>query len=78
MGHGSRTRRLSTVLVVATMVVGLAGIVEVGAQPVPYADTPVGGWAVNSGAVATEIIGNTVYVGGTFTSVSGPGSSVTC
>lgn len=76
MGHGSRTRRLSTVLVVATMVVGLAGIVEVGAQPVPYADTPVGGWAVNGRVMATEIIGNTVYVGGTFTSVSGPGGSV--
>ncbi|MFZ1439361.1 MAG: hypothetical protein WAS75_09625, partial [Candidatus Microthrix subdominans] len=63
-------------LVVATMVVGLAGIVEVGAQPVPYADTPVGGWAVNGRVMATEIIGNTVYVGGTFTSVSGPGGSV--
>ncbi|MEZ5373671.1 MAG: PQQ-binding-like beta-propeller repeat protein [Microthrixaceae bacterium] len=63
-------------LMAATMAVGVAGVVAATAQPVPYSDAPAGTWRVNGRVSATEIIGDTVYVGGYFTSVTGPSGTV--
>ncbi len=45
------------------------------AAPVPFDDTPLNGWDVNGTVYAVEIVGDTVYVGGSFTQARSPGSS---
>ncbi|MEZ5381816.1 MAG: hypothetical protein R2754_08485 [Microthrixaceae bacterium] len=69
-------RGMAAAVAVATLAVGIAGMVQATAKPVPYGQQPIGNWRVNGRVLATEIIGDTVYVGGLFTSVTGPGGSV--
>ncbi len=75
MGVG-RFGRLGTVLVAALLAVGtLVPTVSAGAAPIAFSPTPVNGWSANGPVWAVLTVGNTVYVGGNFSRVTGPGGS---
>jgi hypothetical protein len=69
-------------LLAGVVSVGLWAVLAVGQAPPAAAeiyadDVPRNGWDVNGRVVATEIVGDVVYVGGTFTSATAPnGTSV--
>jgi hypothetical protein len=46
------------------------------AQPVFFENVPVASWRVNGVGWATEIVGDTLYVGGSFTTVTSPDGSM--
>lgn len=63
---------------VATLVmVGALGLPSAGAAPVVFSPTPVAGWSTNGTVKTVLIVGDTVYAGGDFTQVRGPGGSPT-
>ena len=64
-------------MVAALLVVGALGLPSVGAAPVAFSPTPVAGWSTNGPVYAVLIVGDTVYAGGDFTQVRGPGGSPT-
>ena len=64
-------------MIAALLVVGALGLPTVGAAPVAYSPTPVAGWSTNGPVYAVLIVGDTVYAGGNFTQVRGPGGSPT-
>jgi hypothetical protein len=64
-------------MVAALLVVGALGLPTVGAAPVSYSPTPIAGWSTNGPVYAVLIVGDTVYAGGNFTQVRGPGGSPT-
>ncbi len=72
-----RSGRVGVVMVAALLAVGALGLPGVGAAPVAFSPTPVAGWSTNGPVYAVLIVGDTVYAGGNFTQVRGPGGSPT-
>ena len=74
----SRSRRSTARRLVgfgAALVLGVgAALVVAGpaAAVVPFAATPTAGWRVNGNTFAVKVVGNRVYVGGTFTQAIAP------
>jgi len=77
--NGAHRRARSTIIAMvatlATAVITVSGTLPAGAAPVNYSPTPVAGWSTNGPVYATAIVGNTVYAGGNFTQVRGPGGT---
>lgn len=71
---GTRRRHVTVLAVLATLTAGLAVMLASSpAQAAPVVgDTPAPSWRVNGRVMATEIIGNTVIVGGNFTTATSP------
>jgi hypothetical protein len=69
------------VLIVFTMVaLGLGSLTPASAQvdpnaPLYLANTPLASWRVNGNGLATVVVGDVVYVGGTFTTATSPNGS---
>jgi hypothetical protein len=70
-------RRVSGAVLAGLMVVGGLAVADAGAAPIRYQPTPVAGWSTNGIVKAVLVAGDTVYVGGQFTQVRGPGGSPT-
>jgi hypothetical protein len=72
---------LRRVLIVFTMVgLGLGWLTPVSAQldpnaPLYLSSTPLASWRVNGNGLATLLVGDVVYVGGTFTTATSPNGS---
>jgi hypothetical protein len=64
-------------MVTALVVVGALGLPAAGAAPVAFSPTPIAGWSTNGNVYAVLVVGDTVYAGGDFTQVRGPGGSPT-
>jgi cell wall-associated NlpC family hydrolase len=62
----------------ATGIAALTACLPAGAseQPVYFEDVPLTSWRVNGVGWATEIVGDTLYVGGSFTTATSPDGSV--
>ena len=64
--------------VVAIVIGVLAGLATpASAAPVGYSTTPLAGWSTNGTVWRVLVVGDTVYAGGEFTQVRGPGGSPT-
>jgi chitodextrinase len=64
--------------VVAVVIGVLAGLATpADAAPVGYSTTPLAGWSTNGTVWRVLVVGDTVYAGGEFTQVRGPGGSPT-
>jgi hypothetical protein len=72
-----RTGRVGIVTIAALLAVGSLGLPTAGAAPVAYSPTPLAGWSTNGPVYAVLIVGDTVYAGGNFTQVRGPGGTPT-
>ncbi|MGZ6953201.1 MAG: fibronectin type III domain-containing protein [Acidimicrobiia bacterium] len=68
-------RRLAVFGVLALASTAVA--VGAGAAPVVFSTTPIAGWSTNAPVRAVLIVGDTVYAGGDFTTVRGPGGTPT-
>ena len=67
---------LVAILVVAGANIGLLGVAAVPASAaVVFSQHPIAGWSTNGPVHAVKIVGDTVYVGGDFSQVRGPGGS---
>ena len=64
-------------MLAALVGVGALGLPAVGAAPVGFSTTPLAGWSTNGTVLAVLVVGDTVYAGGDFTQVRGPGGSPT-
>lgn len=62
-------RRIGVSFAVAVVVAVFASVSPAGAATVRYSNTPVASWRANGVGRAVVVIGNTVYVGGSFTTV---------
>jgi hypothetical protein len=72
-----RTRRLAAALAVAALLPCLVDAAPASAAVVRFRPTPVAAWRLNGVGFATTVVGNTVYVGGQFTTATSPtGQSV--
>jgi len=69
--------RWAVAVVAAIVTVGALGLPAAGAAPVEFSPTPLNGWTTNGTVRAVLIVGETVYVGGDFTQVRGPGGTPT-
>ncbi len=72
-----KSGRFGIVMVAALTLVGALGLPAAQAAPVEFSPTPVTGWTTNGTVRAVLIVGDTVYAGGDFTEVRGPGGSPT-
>jgi hypothetical protein len=67
---------LGIVVIAVALAIGtLVPVAE--AAPIAFSPNPVHGWSTNGPVWAVLTVGNTVYVGGDFTRVTGPGGSPT-
>lgn len=64
-----------TVSTAAAVVMCLGGATLAAAAPVVFTPSPVAGWSTNGAVREVLIIGDTVYAGGDFTQVRGPGGT---
>ncbi len=64
-------------MLVAALLVGASDLPTAGAAPVAFSPTPIAGWSTNGAVYAVLIVGDTVYAGGSFTQVRGPGGTPT-
>jgi hypothetical protein len=65
-------------IIVIAVALAIGTLVPVAdAAPIAFSPNPVHGWSTNGPVWAVLTVGNTVYVGGDFTRVSGPGGSPT-
>lgn len=71
-----RARRIRALVAygVAAAVLTVPGIA---AASVPYPETPNDGWDTDGKVFAVKVVGNTVWVGGTFSNVREPGNGAT-
>lgn len=67
-------KRLAAAVALA---VALAAMPGVAAATVPFPMVPIDGWDTNGKVYAVKVIGDTVYVGGNFTTVRAPGNVTT-
>lgn len=71
MGWGKR--QCGGVLACMTMCIGLVvGLGPPAQADVFTSDTPAAGWGVNGNVYATLVVGDTVYVGGSFSAAVSP------
>jgi hypothetical protein len=71
-----RTARLAAAVVSAVAVLSCALVVgapAVGAATVSFRNAPVASWRLDGVGYATTVVGNTVYVGGQFSTATSPG-----
>ena len=73
----SGIRRRLAVLVAATVGIGGARRRSPSAAPIVFSTTPIAGWSTNGIVRTVLIVGDTVYAGGDFTQVHGPGGAPT-
>jgi len=70
-------RRHFGVGLVLAAVVAVAGVLPAGASTIRYSNTPIAAWRANGVGYASLVVGNTVYIGGSFSSVTNPSGSST-
>ncbi len=81
MTRSSFMRRFTRSAVTAAIVAAASGVavvaypVNAGAATTGFSTTPVASWRANGVGYATLVVGSTVYVGGSFTSVTNPNGS---
>jgi len=76
-----RARRGNTVArmaLVASLVVGLlVAVPSAAVAAVPFPDVPIDGWDTNGKVFVVKVVADTVYIGGSFTTVRAPGGGTT-
>jgi hypothetical protein len=70
-------RRVSGAVIAALTIAGGLSIPPAGAATIRFQRTPEAGWSTNGIVKAVLVVGDTVYVGGQFSQVRGPGGSPT-
>lgn len=77
MGRDTARRRVRRGLILTTAAVLVSATTLAGAAPVRVSRVPVSGWSTNGTVLATAVVGDTVYAGGTFTQVRSPNGAQT-
>jgi hypothetical protein len=75
---GRRRRAIRRIFVVTAVALSsLAAVPGPAAAAVPYPEVPLDGWDTNGTVYAVKVVGDTVYLGGSFSTLRSPGGGAT-